>query len=177
MSTDAKYQPQVTTQQYGAKPMIEGIELIQLPYNSDDGGNFSEIFRLNGGVVEGTQAPFIAQQISLSVVTPGAIKAYHLHYKQDDLWYVAPYDRLLVNLHDVREGSATFDVHQKLVLGGGRNQLLRIPTGVAHGVANVYDRNMTLIYATSEKFNAQDPDEHRLPWDVFGADAWEITKG
>jgi|SRR5579859_6009736 len=177
MPTDAKYIAQVSSQSYAAKPMIEGVEVVQLPLQSDDGGNFSEIARLTNGQVEGLKTPFTAQQVSMSVMTPGAIKAYHLHYNQDDLWYAPPFERLVVNLHDVREGSATFDTHMHLVLGAGKNLLLRIPKGVAHGVANLYDKNMTLFYLTDQKFDINKPDEQRLPWDAFGKDVWEITKG
>jgi dTDP-4-dehydrorhamnose 3,5-epimerase len=55
--------------------------------------------------------------------------------------------------------------------------VVRIPNGVAHGVANIYQRSMTLFYATSSQFNSADPDEHRLPWDQFGSDIWELVKG
>jgi dTDP-4-dehydrorhamnose 3,5-epimerase len=177
MDIDSQYSAAVTVQSYGAKPIIDGVEIIQLPWNSDDGGNFSELYRMENGFIQGLKTPFEAKQISMSVITPGAIKAYHLHYKQDDLWYVSPYDRLLVNMHDVRANSPTRDAHLQIVLGAGKNLLLRIPAGVAHGVANVYQQNMTLFYATSQTFNLQNPDEQRLPWDIFGEDVWEITKG
>jgi dTDP-4-dehydrorhamnose 3,5-epimerase len=177
MSTDSKYAAQVFEQSYAARPAIEGVEVIQLPLQSDDGGNFSEIARITGGSVEGLKAPFDAQQVSMSMVKPGAIKAFHLHSEQDDLWYTPPFERFVVNLHDVREGSATFDAHMRLVTGGGKNLLLRIPKGVAHGIGNPYEKDMMLFYLTNQKFDIKNPDEHRLPWDIFGTDIWEITKG
>jgi dTDP-4-dehydrorhamnose 3,5-epimerase len=177
MNIHSKYTPSITTQQYTAKPTIDGVEIIQLAWQGDDGGNFTELFRLENGVVKGTQTLFEAKQVSMSILTPQAIKAYHLHYAQEDLWYVSPTDRLLVNLHDLREGSPTFDTHIQMIMGGGKNFLLRIPTGVAHGAANLYERNMALFYATSQVFNPQNPDEQRLPWDTFGKEVWEITKG
>src|SRR5579859_3799004 len=177
MPTDAKYSSQVFNQSYDAKKMIEGVEMVQLTLQNDDGGNFSEVARLTDGQVEDLKEPFIVQQVSMSVMTPGAIKAYHLHQNQDDLWYAPPFERLVVNLHDVREGSATFDMHMRLVMGAGKNFLLRIPKGVAHGVANLYDKNMTLFYLTNQKFDINKPDEQRLPWDAFGREVWEITKG
>lgn len=177
MHIDSKYSSNITTQSYGTKPRIEGLQYLELPWHSDDGGNFTEIFRVKENQLEGLAEPFTVKQVSMSVLVPGTIKAYHLHFKQDDLWYVPPFQRLLVNLHDVREGSATFDVHQKMVLGAGKNALLRIPKGVAHGIANVYAENMFMCYATNEQFNPADPDEHRLPWDMFGSEVWEVTKG
>lgn len=110
-------------------------------------------------------------------MVPNTIKAYHIHFNQDDAWFATPNNRILVNLHDIREGSPTFGVHMKLHLGGCKNQLLRIPHGVAHGAANPYTTDQVLFYATSEQFSPTNPDEHRLAWDSFGADVWEITKG
>jgi hypothetical protein len=36
---------------------------------------------------------------------------------------------------------------------------------------------MMLLYLTNQKFSIKNPDEHRLPWDVFGKDIWELIKG
>jgi dTDP-4-dehydrorhamnose 3,5-epimerase len=177
MNIGNEFQSKITTQSYGQKPTIEGVEIKQLSFNGDDGGNFSEIFRLTDGNIEGLAQPFAARQVSMSILVPQSIKAFHLHYQQEDIWYVSPTDRILVNLIDIREGSPTYKNHMRLILGGGKNLLLRIPNGVAHGGANLYERNMTLFYATSSQFNANEPDEHRLPWDAFGAEIWEITKG
>lgn len=177
MPTNAKYASQVTTQKYGQHTSIDGVEIIQLPLQGDDGGNFSEIARVTAGKVEQSKAPFEVRQISMSILTPHAIKAYHLHQKQVDIWYAIPSDRLIVNLHDVRDGSPTFDQHMRLVMGGGKNFSLYIPEGVAHGVANMYQRDMVLFYMTNQQFNPQDPDEQRLPWDAFGAEVWEVVKG
>lgn len=177
MKIGTQYQKDVTTQSYTARPAIEGVEIKQLMFHNDDGGNFSELFRLQNGVVEGLDRPFEAKQVSMSVLVPQTIKAFHLHYNQEDFWYVSPYDRLLVNLIDLREDSPTFQNHIRLVMGGGKNLLLRIPNGVAHGAANLYERDMTLIYATSSQFNAEAPDEHRLPWDRFGSEIWDLTRG
>lgn len=177
MQIHEQYSNQVSTQSYAPTPVIAGVFIKELPFFSDDGGNFAELFRLSTGTVDQLDPAFTVQQVSFSVMTPGTIKAYHLHYRQEDLWFCSPFDRLLVNLHDVRQNSESYDVHMRLVLGAGKHKVLRIPAGVAHGVANIYDRPMTLTYATSEKFSPENPDEHRLPWDAFGADVWELTRG
>ncbi|MBW7943852.1 dTDP-4-dehydrorhamnose 3,5-epimerase family protein [Patescibacteria group bacterium] len=177
MQIGSQYQKEITTQNYQQKPTIQGVEIKQLAFHNDDGGNFSELFRLTEGKVEGFEVPFEVRQVSMSVLTPQTIKAFHIHYQQEDLWYVPPYDRLLANFIDIREDSPTYQNKMRLVLGGGKSLLVRIPAGVAHGVANIYQRSMTLFYATSAQFNPQQPDEHRLPWDTFGRDLWELTKG
>ncbi len=68
-------------------------------------------------------------QINFSRVLPGAIKAFHLHLNQEDVWFVPPTDRLLVGLVDVREKSPTFDQNMRFVLGANRARLLYIPRG------------------------------------------------
>lgn len=177
MNIDPRHASHVTTQSYTPKTMIEGVEFLPLTWSADDGGNFSELWRLENGKVRGLQTPFEAKQISLSILVPGTIKAFHIHKRQDDLWYVPPTERLLVNLVDIREGSPTYEKQMRFVLGGSKSIMVRIPTGVAHGIANLYDRNMVMIYATSEQFSPSEPDEHRLPWDHFGTEMWQLTKG
>ncbi len=178
MTIDPKFAKSVTTQEYTKKNSIEGVELINYPIFADDGGHFTELIRLDdSGFAQSTATPFAVKQMSMSYIYNGAIKAFHLHYKQDDLWFVPPSDTLLVNLHDLRVDSPTYDQHMRLTLGMGKPILLRIPAGVAHGAGNLYGRPMILFYATSNQFNAAEPDEHRLPWDTFGAQVWELTKG
>ena len=177
MTIATQYDSALTVQEYGKKPGIEGVERVPLKLNTDDGGNFAEVFRLENGQVPGLQKPFTVKQVSFSVMMPGVVKAYHIHKTQEDLWFVPPTHRLLVNLHDLRQDSPTFDMHERIVLGGGNAMLLRIPNGVAHGARNCYNEPMYLFYATTTQFNIDAPDEFRLPWDHFGADAWELIKG
>jgi dTDP-4-dehydrorhamnose 3,5-epimerase len=108
---------------------------------------------------------------------PGTIKAWHLHQRQDDLWFVPPHDRLLVGLLDAREHSPTYRGRQRIVMGAGRARLLLIPRGVAHGVANLSGRPASVIYFVNQPFDPQNPDEHRLPHDLVGEDFWRITPG
>lgn len=171
-----QYQTLITTQSYGQREIIDGVELIDRPFHADDGGNFTELVRMENGQVVGLDG-FEAQQASLSVMLPGVIKAFHLHHNQDDLWYVSPYHRVVVNLVDLRADSPTRANRMRLVLGGGTNRLLRIPAGVAHGAANLTQEPQYLWYFVTQTFNAQAPDEHRLPWDAFGAEMWELQRG
>ena len=177
MNISSKYTSNASTQSYKEKSSIDGVELLPLTLHNDDGGNFLEVFRLNNGEVSGLATTFQAKQISMSIMVPGVVKAYHFHENQDDLWFTPPTHRLLVNMHDLREDSPTFDQHVRLVLGGGKASILRIPAGVAHGVKNCYTHDMFLFYATSEQFNAEAPDEQRLDWDAFGTEVWDVAKG
>jgi dTDP-4-dehydrorhamnose 3,5-epimerase len=175
-SAEAKRRFQL--QAYDARPTIDGVELVGLSRHADDGGSMTELLRLDGGRSPAL-AGFDIRQINFSEIEPGAIKAFHLHARQTDVWYVPPSDRCLVVLVDVRAGSRTDGVSQRLMLGAGASRLLRIPPGVAHGVRNLGPATARLIYFVDLHFTT-DPatcDEGRLPWDYLGADVWDVTRG
>jgi dTDP-4-dehydrorhamnose 3,5-epimerase len=176
LTRDAKQAFQL--QAYGAAPTIEGVVLVPLTRHADDGGSMTELARLTDGHPSAL-ADFSVRQVNYSEVAPGAIKAFHLHGHQTDVWYSPPSDRMLVVLLDVRQGSRTEGVRMRLMLGDGSSRLLRIPPGVAHGVRNLGPASGRIIYFTDLHFSA-DPsscDEGRLPWDFAGADVWEVTRG
>lgn len=176
LNPDAKRAFQV--QAYGLAATIEGVRIVDLKRHADDGGSMTELTRLLDGHPEAF-ADFTVRQINYSEVQAGAIKAFHLHTRQTDIWYVPPSDRMLVVLLDARERSATEGVRMRLTLGNGSSRLLRIPPGVAHGVRNLGPATGRIIYLVDVPFSP-DPalcDEGRLPWDFTGEDVWDITRG
>ena len=176
LSPDAK--PEFHLQSYAPAQPIEGVEIVELKRHHDDGGSMTELARLTEGHPEAL-AGFTVRQINYSEVEPGAIKAFHLHLRQTDVWYVPPSDRMLVVLIDVRKGSRTEGARRRIVLGSGASRLLRIPAGVAHGARNLGTGTGRIIYFTDLHFSAEPAtcDEGRLPWDYAGADIWEIARG
>lgn len=165
-------------QSYAPMAAIDGVRLVELKRFSDDGGSLTELVRLADGTPE-SLAGFTVRQVNYSEMEPGVIKAYHLHARQTDVWYVPPSDRMLVLLIDVRETSPTKDVRMRMMLGAGASRLLRIPPGVAHGVRNVGAATGRVIYFTDLHFSP-DPaacDEGRLPWDYAGAEVWDVMRG
>lgn len=176
LTPDAKRAFQV--QAYGSAARIAGVEIVDLKRHADDGGSMTELARLLDGHPEAF-ADFTLRQINYSEVEAGAIKAFHLHTRQTDIWYIPPSDRMLVVLLDARERSATEGVRMRLTLGNGSSRLLRIPPGVAHGVRNLSPTTGRIIYFVDVPFSS-DPsvcDEGRLPWDFAGEDVWDITRG
>jgi dTDP-4-dehydrorhamnose 3,5-epimerase len=176
------WSPQATrvfeVQSYAARPRIDGVEIVELTRFADDGGSMTELTRLVDGTPKAL-AGFTLRQINFSEIEPGAIKAFHLHARQTDVWYVPPSDRLLLILHDVRKGSATDGVTMRFMLGAGASRLVRIPAGVAHGVRNLGAATGRIVYFTDVHFSPDpvDCDEGRLPWDYLGAEAWDMTRG
>ncbi|MDQ2799921.1 MAG: dTDP-4-dehydrorhamnose 3,5-epimerase family protein [Armatimonadota bacterium] len=172
-----EFQDKITTQEYGGGTRIDGVQIIDLRLLTDDGGSFAELVRFDeAGNLEAIPS-FQVRQSSYSLVLPGAIKAFHLHYTQEDVWFVPPTDRLLIGLIDARQASPTYGKTMRFVMGGGKTQLLYIPRGVGHGGANIWGQPATILYYVSRQFNLQDPDERRLPWDMLGADFWQMTPG
>jgi len=167
-----------SVQDYGAAPRIEGVEFVELKRFNDDGGAMTELGRLEGGSLAG-MAGFELRQINHSVVEPQAIKAFHLHERQTDVWYVAPGDKLLLVLADVRADSPSAGVVRRYILGDGNSRLVRIPPGVAHGCRNLRPASPgVIVYFVDVQFSVgEECDEGRLPWDHFGAEVWEIERG
>ncbi|MBM4443149.1 MAG: dTDP-4-dehydrorhamnose 3,5-epimerase family protein [Candidatus Rokubacteria bacterium] len=165
-------------QSYAPRPAIDGVQIVAVTRHHDDGGSMTELARL----VEGTPQAlpgFVVRQVNFSEIEPGAIKAFHLHTRQTDVWFVPPSDRVLVVLVDVRKGSPTEGVSARLVLGAGASRLVRIPPGVAHGARNLGSATGHIIYFTDVHFSPDptDCDEGRLPWDYLGAAVWDVTRG
>ncbi len=164
-------------QDYSGIPMIEGVEIIPLKRFNDDGGAMTELARLDEGepqLVKGFQA----RQMNYSIMEPLAIKAFHLHKRQTDVWFVPPSDKILLVLADVRKGSPTEGEVRRLVLGDTKSFQVRIPPGVAHGCKNLRPSSQSaIIYFVDVQFSVDENcDEGRLPWDHFGEEVWEVER-
>lgn len=183
------YSQILTTQEYGKTPPIAGVKFLPLTYHRDDTGEFVELGRFETGKLK-TGKPetenreqktdnidFHIAQINASLLLPGAIKAFHLHFDQTDVWFVSPRQRLLVGLLDTRKDSPTVNKTMRFILGAGVAQLLVIPPGVAHGAANPWVDPTSMTYFTDRQFDPGRPDEHRLPFDLFGKDFWQLKNG
>lgn len=182
-----------TLQDYSPKSRIEGVKIFTSKTFVDDGGEFKEIGRF--GIEPFTKTyiesagsdyyvesecsiyrigddacQFDIKQANHSIVEPGAIKAFHLHEIQTDIWYVI--DKALVILYDTRPFSSTFKEVMRLT---PKNQHIVIPPGVAHGIGNPYNHRVNMIYFVDRTFNPKD--ELRLPWDIVGKEIWEIQNG
>ena len=165
-------------QDYTGKKRIEGVEIVELKRFNDDGGSMTELGRLDQGIHK--QLPgFVVRQVNYSVLEPLAIKAFHLHTRQTDVWYVPPSDKILLVLADCRSGSKSEGRIRRYVLGDGNSKLVRIPPGVAHGCRNLRPATPSVIvYFVDVLFSVgADCDEGRIPWDHFGTEVWDVERG
>lgn len=135
--------------------MIAGVEIKELVTHPDERGFFREVIRKTDS--------FFAEgfgQWSHTKTYEGAAKAWHVHRKQIDWWYVA-IGTLKVALYDTRQDSPTFGKTMELFLGEDHGaKVLKIPPGVAHGY-KVIEGPAHLFYVTSNAYDASD--EGRIP--------------
>ena len=173
--------PHLTRQSYAPRSPIAGVVLSEVTVARSADGLFAELARIDErGGVQGLEA-FRPVQWNWSLLQPGAVKAWHIHLDQDDLFIVPPDSTLLVGLVDLRLDSApgARPSPQRLILGAGRAHRLLIPRGVAHGLANLGTAPQAILYAVNRFFtaDADRTDEWRLPWDQFGTEFWSMGRG
>ena len=136
--------------------MIIGVQIKRLVTHADERGFFREIIRHTDEFFGEGFA-----QLSHSQMHPGTAKAWHIHQKQVDWWYV-PIGVLKVGLHDRRPDSPTTGQTETLYMGEGHDAtVLKIPPGVAHGCRALTASH--LFYVTSSVYNPAD--EGRIPHD------------
>jgi len=173
---DTSVRDQVYTQDYSQKPVIDGVRFLTIKNMTGEDGDFCEILRF-GPQGKLTEIPgFTAAQINHSTQFSGSVKAWHLHFLQNEIWFVPPASDLLVGLWDVRNDSPTKGVTMRFAMGGGQARAVYIPHGVAHGSANLSETRSTIIYVVDQQFDSKNPDEHRIPWDAKGADFWHAQR-
>jgi dTDP-4-dehydrorhamnose 3,5-epimerase len=132
---------------------IEGVVLKQLVTHADERGFFREVIRETDDFFDRFA------QWSHSLMYAGTAKAWHIHQRQTDWWYVI--GAIKVALYDTREGSPTRGKLMEFMMGDLEATCLRIPPGVAHGC-----RAMELshiLYVTSHVYAPED--EGRIPHD------------
>ena len=172
-----KLKDQVFVQDYSKKKVIDGVKIVEVKKFSGEDGTFEELTRMNESGNLESFPDFKVRQINRSKILHGAIKAWHLHLNQEDIWYVSPEDHMIMGLWDLRNDSNTKDLKMRVVLGAGASKLVYVPRGVAHGVVNVGKKPATIIYFVNQQFDLNDPDEKRLKWDAAGADFWVPERG
>jgi dTDP-4-dehydrorhamnose 3,5-epimerase len=152
--------------------MIHGVEIKELVTHTDERGLFREIIRKSDDIF-----PEGFGQWSHTMSYTGVAKAWHVHQKQTDWWYVAV-GTIKAALHDTRPDSPTQGELQELLMGEDHPSIvLKIPPGVAHGY-RVLKGPAHVFYIVSHEYDGTD--EGRIPPDdgEIGYDwtAWpEIT--
>ena len=150
--------------------LISGVRVQPIPLWPDDRGYFLELARFGQGLVDGFPAP--TTQVSAALTYPGAIKAFHVHKLQTDVWAVVQ-GMFQVALADLRPASPTFGLRNTFYIGQLRSWQLLIPPGVAHGYKVIGTTPAMLVYLTDRLYNPDD--EGRIPHNSTGINYdWEL---
>ena len=130
--------------------MIDGVVFKELVTHTDERGFFREIIRVTDD--------FFAEgfgQWSHSLMYAGAGKAWHIHSRQTDWWYVAC-GTLKVALYDMRPESPTHGELVEFFLGDHQpSAVVKIPPGVAHGCKAI-GGSVHFFYVTSSTYDPTD---------------------
>jgi dTDP-4-dehydrorhamnose 3,5-epimerase len=142
--------------------LIDGVQVLPFSLWPDDRGYFLEVARFGRGLA--ATFPPESTQISAALTYPGAIKAFHFHKLQTDLWSVVQ-GMFQVALADLRPESPTFGVKNTFYVGQMRPWQILIPPGVGHGYKVIGTQPAMLVYLTDHFYNPEDEGriEHNHP--------------
>jgi len=139
--------------------VIEGIRRIPLRRFEDGRGWFVEINRASWH-----EKPM--RQTNVSFSRQGVIRALHYHARGQDDLFVAVSGTARIVILDLETGETfTEDI------GEGNPVAIYVPGRCAHGFEALND--LLFCYHTTEEYDADDPDEHEIPWnDPRVVDLW-----
>lgn len=153
-----------------SKDLIAGVKIAPLSVWADDRGYFLEVTRARKGLI--AEFPLETTQVSAALNYPGAIKAFHIHQQQTDVWNIIK-GMLQVALVDLRPDSPTLGLRNTLYAGVLRPWQILIPPGVAHGYKVIGAEPAMLVYLTNRFYNPDD--EGRIPYNDPGINYdWEL---
>jgi len=161
------------------------------PFLDDRGHSYFDLF---GDLLPNSQ-------INYSKMNPNIVKAFHFHNRQEDNWFVINGNAKVILIYPkflddpdaygsaqlqymIDKGEVAFasdgyyyepERIEKYFLGEQNPQILNIPKGVFHGISPIGDKGCDLLYFLTNKYDNEDPDEIRIPWDAFGTvKMWDI---
>jgi len=131
--------------------MIEGLQRFELERHADNRGWFAELARASG-------LPKPIRQVNVSRSRCGVIRGLHYHERGQDDVFVCLAGTVRVVVLDRQSGEVfTEDI-------GDENPVaIYVPGLLAHGYEALTDA--LFAYLVTEEFDADDPDEHGVPWD------------
>ena len=129
--------------------MIDGAEVVPLQRFEDERGSVLHMLKSTDPHFRGFG------EIYFSSVYPGVVKAWKLHRRMTAN-YACVQGRVLVVLHDDREGSPTRGAILETTIGPDAHHLVVIPPGVWHGFKGLGEPVSILANCATEP---ADPDE------------------
>ncbi|HEY4236910.1 MAG TPA: dTDP-4-dehydrorhamnose 3,5-epimerase family protein [Gaiellaceae bacterium] len=131
--------------------MIEGLRRFELARHADDRGWFSELARASA-------LPKPIRQLNLSRSRRGVIRGLHYHERGQDDLFVCLAGMVRVVVLDRTSGEAFSED-----IGDENPVAIYVPGIHGHGYEALTDA--LFAYLVTEEYDADDPDEHGIPWD------------
>jgi len=151
--------------------VIQDVKVIDLTAHLDDRGYLIEVARCTGGSEPHCVVHRFGQVYLVGDRTAGTIRAFHKHEELWD-WFFISHGAAKFILKDDREDSPTCGEMMTLITSERRPRLIVVPPGVYHGWMSLED-DTQMVSTASHTYNADDPDEVRIPPDSFG-DVWTV---
>ena len=143
--------------------MIDGVQIRPLRQIVDDRGRIMHMLRRDD--------PWFEEfgEIYFSVVSPGQIKAWHIHTRMT-LNYAVVHGTIKLVLYDDREDSSTRGELQELFTGGDNYQLITVPPYVWNGFTTATPEyamvaNCATLPHDPEEILRVDPTSNEIPYD------------
>lgn len=154
-----------------SKQLIEGVEVKQLRWITDERGKLMEMLRCDEPLFEKFG------QVYVTVGYLGVVKAWHYHKKQRDNQVIVK-GMAKIALYDQREDSPTKGMVNEFFIGEDNPILISIPQLVAHGFKAYGSGPAYLVNTVTEPYNHQKPDEFRIdPFDNDIPYNWGLKQG
>jgi len=131
--------------------MIEGLRRFELARHADERGWFTELARAS-------VLPKPIRQLNLSRSRRGVIRGLHYHERGQDDLFVCLAGMVRVVVLDRSTGEAFSED-----IGDDNPVAIYVPGINAHGYEALTDA--LFAYLVTEEYDADDPDEHGIPWD------------
>jgi dTDP-4-dehydrorhamnose 3,5-epimerase len=131
--------------------VIEGIEMFPLRRHEDERGWFVELMR-------SSLLPDEVRQSNLVWSRQGVIRGLHYHERGQSDLFACLNGMVRVVVLD-RDSGETFTVD----IGDDNPVTVFVPGRHAHGYEALTD--CLFLYHVTQEYDADDPDEHEVPWD------------
>lgn len=139
------------------KDPIQGVQIKEVKHIVTRNSLATEVIRSDWGLDTGN-----IEQALLVRVRVGTISGWHCHRHQTDHIFCLLGAMRLV-LFDGRDDSPTRNRLMELFLSDSRPTLVVIPTGVWHGIQNLWHQETMFMNFFNRVYEHDDPDEWRLP--------------
>ncbi|MFH0878547.1 MAG: dTDP-4-dehydrorhamnose 3,5-epimerase family protein [Lentisphaerota bacterium] len=150
--------------------MIKDVVIKSLKWHRDNRGSVMEILRNDEAIFCGFG------QVHVTTIVPGAVKAWHYHLKQEELFVVLS-GGIRMMLYDAREDSPTRGSVDEYILTSAGPLALQVPRGVFHGFECAAAAESMVLNVPSLPYDRSQPDEVRLdPFDPSIPVQWRTAK-